>query len=63
MFASSWKKIEWGMRKMQKTVEELVKRREEAILEMKKNKKARRFNRRLIERLNKEIGLRLMPLV
>jgi hypothetical protein len=47
---------------MQKTLDDLIKRRELALLEIKTNKKTKRFNKRLIERLNKEIGLRLIPL-
>ena len=54
--------IKCGVNDMQKTLDELIKRRELALLEIKTNKKTKRFNKRLIERLNKESGLRLIPL-
>jgi len=42
---------------MKKTFEQLILRREQAVIEMKKNKNTKRFNKRLIERLDLQIRL------
>ena len=42
---------------MKKTMEQLILRKERAIIEMKNNKNTKRFNKRLIERLNLQIQL------
>ena len=42
---------------MKKTFEQLILRREQAVNEMKKYKKTKRFNKRLIERLDMQIKM------